>query len=61
VEYRGIEYLVVQIINERGAGGNGGWKWSVRLDPFTSASGTEGNHLAATAAAEKKIDQWLKL
>jgi hypothetical protein len=58
MEYRGIEYTVVQIINERGAAGNGGWKWTVRFDPFTSALGTEGNHLAAITAVEKKIDQW---
>jgi hypothetical protein len=59
MEHRDVEYTVVQIINERGAAGNGGWKWSVRIDPYTSASGTEGNRVAAVAAAEKKIDQWL--
>jgi hypothetical protein len=59
-EYRGIEYSVVQVINDRGAAGNGGWKWSVRFDSFTSASGTEGNRFAAVAAVEQKIDQWLR-
>jgi hypothetical protein len=54
MEYRGIEYRVVEVVGERG--GHGGWKWSVRIDPYTSASGTEANRLAAVAAAEKKID-----
>jgi hypothetical protein len=60
MEYRGIEYSVVQILNERGAAGHGGWKWSVRFDPFTSASGTEHNRVAAIVAVEKKIDHWLR-
>jgi hypothetical protein len=62
MKYRGIEYQVVQVVGERGGGrgcGRGArdlWKWSIRIDPHTSASGTEANRLAAIAAAEKKID-----
>jgi hypothetical protein len=54
MEYRGIEYQVMEMIGERG--GHGGWKWSVRIDPNTSASGTEGSRLAAIATVERKID-----
>jgi hypothetical protein len=54
MEHRGIEYQVVEVDRERG--GHGGWKWSVRLSPYTSASGTEANRVAAITAAERKID-----
>lgn len=58
MEHRGIEYQVVQMIGARG-GGRTGWKWSVRIDPFTSASGTEANRPNAVDAAVKAIDRAL--
>jgi hypothetical protein len=56
MEYCGIEYQVAEVIGEPGHGGHAGWKWSVRLSPYMSASGTEENRAAAITAAEKKID-----
>jgi hypothetical protein len=35
------------------------WRWSVRIDPYTSAVGVEHSRTAAIAAAEKKIDRAL--
>jgi hypothetical protein len=46
MEYRGIEYQVVLADVERD-GARAGWRWSIRIDPYTSATGTEGTRPAA--------------
>jgi hypothetical protein len=53
----GIEYQVVAVTAKYGA--HGGWKWSVRIDPYIAAAGTEASRDAAMATAEKKIDMAL--
>jgi hypothetical protein len=58
MEYRGIEYQVVLLDVERG-GTRAGWRWSVRIDPYTSASGTEGTRSEAIEAALQAIDRAL--
>jgi hypothetical protein len=54
MNHRGIEYEVAQVAV---GGVRVDWKWSVRIDPYTSAIGGEQSRSAATAAAEKKIDR----
>jgi hypothetical protein len=56
MNHRGIEYEVAQVAV---GGARIDWKWSVRIDPYTSAIGTEQSRPAAIAAAEKKIDRAL--
>jgi len=58
MEYRSVEYQVVELSDGSGSKRSGGnlWKWSVRLSPHVSASGTEANRVVAIGAAEKKID-----
>jgi hypothetical protein len=58
MKHRGIEYQVVEIIE--GHGGHADWRWSVRVDAYTSAVGVEHSRTAAIAAAEKKIDRALE-
>jgi hypothetical protein len=55
MEYRGVEYRVVQTI-ERGI-----WMWTVAIEPRSSrgaTSGTEKSRDAAIATAERAIDRW---
>jgi hypothetical protein len=53
MEYRGVEYSVVQSV-ERGK-----WIWSLSLDTNTEQSGQANNKLAALIAAERAIDRAL--
>jgi hypothetical protein len=53
MEYRGIEYSVVQGI-ERGV-----WKWSVNLDKSNIKSGQADSKPAALTAVERTIDKAL--
>jgi hypothetical protein len=53
MEYRGVEYSVVQSV-ERGK-----WTWSLSLDTNTKQSGQANNKLAALIAAERAIDRAL--
>jgi hypothetical protein len=46
------------MIGPRG-GGRGGWKWSIRMSEYTSASGTEETRLDAIQAAVQAIDRAL--
>jgi hypothetical protein len=54
VEYRDVEYTVVQGI-ERGV-----WKWSVSAGGMIVAAGQEQSRPEAIAAAEKAIDRAIK-
>jgi hypothetical protein len=54
MEYRGIEYSVVQGI-ERGV-----WKWSVNLDKSNIKSGQADSKRAAIIAVWRLIDKTLK-
>jgi hypothetical protein len=66
MEYRGKEYQVEQVVGGSGHGRGGhqnenaGWKWwSIRIDPYSSASGTEANRAEAVEAAVQAIDRVL--
>jgi hypothetical protein len=65
MEHRGKEYQVEQVVGGSGHGrgghqnGNAGWKWSIRIDPYSSASGTEANRAEAVEAAVQAIDRAL--
>jgi hypothetical protein len=54
VDYRGIEYQVVQTANPYG------WKWTVFLDAKRSRSGESWSRAAAVRDAEAEIDKALK-
>jgi hypothetical protein len=55
MEYRGVEYSVVQSV-ERGK-----WTWSLSLDTNTKQSGQANNKLVALIAAERAIDRALEI
>jgi hypothetical protein len=54
MEYRGVEYSVVQSV-ERGK-----WTWSLSLDTNVKSSDQANNKLAAVIAAERAIDRALE-
>jgi hypothetical protein len=55
MEYKGVEYTVVQM-----AGGTG-WKWEVRFDDGKNKSGvTRGSRELAIKLAEYEIDRVVK-
>jgi hypothetical protein len=54
MEYRGVEYSVVQSV-ERGK-----WTWSLSLDTNVKHSDHANNKLAAVIAAERAIDRALE-
>jgi hypothetical protein len=50
----------VQLIDGRGTGNKrAGWRWSVKITPYVSASGTEANEADAMNAAVDAIDRAL--
>jgi hypothetical protein len=53
MEYRGIEYTIVQTANPTG------WKWTVHLGK-RAKTGTAFNRIAACRFAERTIDAYLK-
>jgi hypothetical protein len=65
MEHRGKEYQVERVVGGTGNGRGGhqnenaGWKWSIRMSPFSSASGTEDTRSDAIEAAERAIDRAL--
>ena len=54
MEYRGIEYTVVQTANPTG------WKWTISLAERRTKTGTEFSRIIAIRAAEKVIDGYVK-
>jgi hypothetical protein len=54
MEYRGIEYAIVQTSNPTG------WKWVLSIQGKRPKSGTGPNRLYAIRSAEKVIDGYLK-
>ena len=54
MEYRGIQYQVVQTANPTG------FKWTAHLDPVRSRTGESHSMKAAILDAQKKIDRALK-
>jgi hypothetical protein len=53
MEYRGVEYQVVQTISN-------GWRWSVRREPKDDKVGTTDNRMGAVERARKFIDELIK-
>jgi hypothetical protein len=53
MQYKGIEYQVVQTANPTG------WKWTVQLDATRTRSGTSYSMKSAVLAAQRKIDDGL--
>ena len=54
MEYRGIEYAIVQTSNPNG------WKWVVSIQGKRTKTGTGPNRRYAIHSAEKVIDGYLK-
>jgi hypothetical protein len=54
MEYRGIQYTVVQTANPTG------WKWTVSIDAKRTKTGTGFNRLGAIRRAEKVIEGYVK-
>ena len=54
MEYKGVEYKVVQTANPTG------WKWVIRLDEIHTKAGTAYNRSSAVRFAELAIDKHLK-
>jgi hypothetical protein len=54
MDYKGIEYTVVQTSHPRG------WKWTAYFDPTRSRSGDAFSKVRAISDAEKAIDRALK-
>jgi len=53
MQYKGIEYQVVQTANPTG------WKWTVQLDATRTKSGTSYSMKFAALEAQRKIDKEL--
>ena len=53
MEYRGIQYLVVQTANPTG------FKWTVHLDASRSRTGVSSTMKSAVIDAQRKIDKAL--
>jgi hypothetical protein len=55
MEYRGVEYVVVQLTDDTG------WRWEVRVGAGTNKSGvTAASRAAAIRLAESEIDRALR-
>jgi hypothetical protein len=54
MQYKGIEYQVVQTANPTG------WKWTAQLDVTRTRSGTSYSMKSASLEAQRKIDKELK-
>ena len=54
MEYKGVEYEVVQTANPTG------WKWVIRLDEIHTKAGTAYNRSSAVRFAELAITKHLK-
>jgi hypothetical protein len=54
MDYRGIEYTVVQTANPTG------WKWTISIDAKRTKTGSGFNRAGAVRRAEKVIDDYLK-
>jgi hypothetical protein len=55
MEYRGVEYSVVQLID------GSGWRWEVQFGKRKNRSGvTTTSRTAAIKTAEEEIDRFLK-
>ena len=54
MEYRGIQYTVVQTANPTG------WKWTVSIDAKRTKTGMGFNRLGAIRRAEKVIEGYVK-
>ena len=55
MNYRGIEYQVVQTSSPHG------WKWTVRLDAKRTRTGESATRAHAVLDAERAIDKALKV
>jgi hypothetical protein len=53
MQYKGIEYQVVQTANPTG------WKWTVQLDATRTSSGTSYSMKSVASAARRKVDKGL--
>jgi len=53
MQYKGIEYQVVQTANPTG------WKWTVQFDATRTRSGTTYSMKSAILQAQRKIDKEL--
>jgi len=54
MEYKGIEYQVVQTVHPNG------WKWTVKLDEKRTRTGSGYNRTAAIGLAQSAIDKLIK-
>jgi hypothetical protein len=54
MQYRDVEYQVVQTSNPTG------WKWTVQFDGKRSTTGTGFNRIHAIALAQRAIDKAIK-
>jgi hypothetical protein len=54
VDYKGIQYTVVQTANPTG------WKWTIRLDESRTKEGVAFSRASAIAFAERSIAKRLK-
>jgi hypothetical protein len=54
MEYKGVEYTVVQMA------GGAGWKWEVRFDDGKNKSGVARERALAIKLAEFEIDRLVK-
>jgi hypothetical protein len=55
MQYRGVEYQVVQTSNPTG------WKWSVQFGDKRSKTGTGFNRAQAIGLAQRAIDEAMKV
>jgi hypothetical protein len=54
MEFRGVQYVVVQTANPTG------WKWTVSIDAKRTKTGTGFSRIGAIRRAEKVIEDYLK-